>query len=562
MTHAHQKHIFTTRITEDSQVLVISIETMTSYHPVSTSLIFLFAFLLLLITTSPTDSSSSSLSSSSEREHEDTTTTTTTDVVHLEPWQQCNIFLAPSLLSSPSRKNMMMGWGVFAGRSFEKDEIVDMAPLILPMVQGAPQVVNSILDEYAYGYRRIHFDPKKTTMDYMLGVFLGMTMFYNHHPSSHNVQYTTFGREPAPDVPNASNAVGFRARRAIQAGEELFSYYQAGGGGGGGSETEKTDEWFRVRRIPLMDPSDNLNNNNNNNNARYNVSTTTTNPYCSKMISGIGRPTWEDRILPMLPPRNVVGFFLKNSDLLPPWDVGLGNARAKVFIPSGERIEVAIGLLMSKSKQIDGTILAPIAFSYSKDMLQQHQDPQNQQVLERLVQQNKIQLQYQGKDTDWERINLLLDDSNGNAVVGRLEDIAIFPAAGNIGMVRRVGGGGDGVGKNPQNANCKLVISESLTNNILMMEEESNNNDSSPISPSASVVLELIATQDIHTGDVLLLDLPRGGTKLERQLLKMELDRTGLPYQDGFFNDDDNDNPKYHHQPSHHHHHPQKNDDL
>jgi hypothetical protein len=198
--------------------------------------------------------------------------------------------------------------------------------------------------------------------------------------------------------------------------------------------------------------------------------------------------------MPMLPPRHVVGFYL-NSSNLPPWDAGFGDARAKVDIAKGERIELAIGLVLSQ-KQLQGSILAPIAFAY------QDLQPDHQQSLANLRQLDQLRLQYQGKDTDWQRIDLL-DES--------LEDVAIFPAAGNIGMVRRVGA--------YETRNCRLVIPELESND------------------SAGVFLELIATQDITTGDVLLLNLPVGGTRAERQQLKKELQLTGMPYYDGLFDD-------------------------
>lgn len=387
------------------------------------------------------------------------------------------MFLAPSL-------SLSMGWGVFAGRSFEKDEIVDISPLILPMPHSSPQVVNSVLDDYVYGYRRLHFhNQKPPEIEKLLGVFLGMTMFHNHHPSNYNLEYTTFGREPAPDVPNASNAVGFRARRFIQAGEELFSHY---------GENKETDEWFHVRRIPLRAPEVNQ---------TFPLSQAT--GYCSKIFSGIGRNTWENRIMPILPPRHVVGFFINSFNRLPPWDAGLGDARAKVDIAKGERIELAIGLVMSQ-EQLKGSILAPVAIAY------QDLTPAHRESLGKLRQLDQLRLQYQGKATDWRRIDSLQRQELS------LEDIAIFPAAGNIGMVRRMG-------PNDERSltNCQLVIPEIRSND------------------SAGVVLELIATKSIATGEVLLLDLPNGGTQAERRLLKKELALIGMPFHDGIFAEDE-----------------------
>ncbi|CAJ1968613.1 unnamed protein product [Cylindrotheca closterium] len=364
-----------------------------------------------------------------------------------------------------------MGWGVFAGRSFQEGEIVDLASLILPMPKPSPQVENSVLDDYIYGYHRVHFTPE-IRLEEMLGVLTGMSMIFNSHPTEPNLEYTAFGREPALDVPNASNAVGFRAKRFIRAGEELFSHYG----------NKENNDWFEIRRIPLRYPETSQ---------TMPLSKDILEEYCSKVNSGIGRPTWEGRILPILPPKEVVGFHLDPS-YLPPWDAGYQEARAKVDIVSGQRIEISTGLLMSQ-KLLQGSILEPIAVSY------QDLAPTDRARLLDLRKRGQLQLQYQGPDTKWHRVDLL-EGSN-------LEDIAIFPASGSIGMIRRVA-------EQQQNGitNCRMLISA----------KEGND--------SAGVLLELVATKNIAAGEVLVLSLPSATESKTYQSLVNEIKVTGMPF--------------------------------
>lgn len=379
-----------------------------------------------------------------------------------EAWQSCSTFLAPSLTTS-------MGWGVFAARSFQEGEIVDMSSLILPMPKPSPQVENSILDDYVYGYHRVHFTPE-IRLEEMLGVLIGMSMIFNSHPTEPNLEYTTFGREPARDVPNASNAVGFRAKRFIRAGEELFSHYG----------NKENNVWFEIRRIPVEYPETS---------EIMPLNKDILEAYCSKAYSGIGRPTWEGRILPMLPPREVVGFYLDPS-YLPPWDAGYHEAKAKVDILNGERIEISIGLLISR-ELLKGSILEPIAIPYQDLSLN------DQARLLDLREQGRLKLQYQGPDTKWHRIDLL-QGSN-------LEDVAIFPASGSIGMMRRV------ADESGVEANSR----------IMMSKEEGND--------SAGVLLELIATRDIASGETLVLALPASTSDKTARRLVQAIEATGMP---------------------------------
>ena len=90
-------------------------------------------------------------------------------------------------------------------------------------------------------------------------------------------------------------------------------------------------------------------------------------------------------------------------------------------------------------------------------------------------------------------------------------------------MVRRVG--------KSSRSNCRLEIPT----------------DIKPRGERSGVFLELIATRDIMTGQVLLLDLPPPSSaslmagnskKKEEELLKQELKLVGMPYDDNFFVDE------------------------
>jgi SET domain-containing protein len=75
-----------------------------------------------------------------------------------------------------------VGWGVFAARDLEEYEIIEFAPLFLPMEHTLPVIKHSVLDDYHYSYRR--------GQQALSLVALGMTLFYNHDREP-NVQYTS-----------------------------------------------------------------------------------------------------------------------------------------------------------------------------------------------------------------------------------------------------------------------------------------------------------------------------------------------------------------------------------
>ena len=388
-----------------------------------------------------------------------------------EKWQQCSTFLAPSTL----------GWGVFAARPFAPNEIVEIAPLVLPMHPDAPVIKNSALDDYVYGFWRF----TGNELIELLGAMLGMTMFLNHH-SEPNVQFTTFGREPAPDAPNATIALGFKAKRYIQEGEELFSTYGEGDGG---------QRWFRRRGLELYSlPKSQTQ-------IPKKLLPNKTSDYCSHIVAGPGLPAWELGVLSIIPKGLDVGFWMDTARL-PPQNAAFGNAFAKHAISKGNRIEITPALVMSRSL-VDGSIVGAVVFRW-EDLT-----PENQQALRKLRQRRQLFLQFQ----DYEHTNWKFSDGFQS-----FEDTVLFPAAGNIGMVRRVG-------RNKKaNSNCRLKIHSAGDAN------------------SIGVTLELVATKDIDQGEILRLNLPSTSSPEELDLFHREMKLTGQHYGSEFRIDSKNIN--------------------
>ena len=143
-------------------------------------------------------------------------------------WQQTHLYLAPS----PGT-----GWGVYAGRSFSKGEIVEMAPMLLRFPINSRLLKQTVLDNYHYEYWA--WDGNKHTE--CTNLSFGFSLLYNHAPN-HNIKYYKFGDEPDVQEPGRSVGMGYYAMRDIQKGEELVCSY--------GDET-----WFRQRGMEMIDLS-------------------------------------------------------------------------------------------------------------------------------------------------------------------------------------------------------------------------------------------------------------------------------------------------------------------
>ena len=386
-----------------------------------------------------------------------------------QPWQACDVFLAPSTI----------GWGVFAARAFDPGEIVDVAPLFLPVEphQGSSIIQQTALDNYIYGYWR--FNTENQELLKLDVILLGTSMFYNHHNTEHNLEYTTLSREPAPDVPHARNALGFVANRHIQAGDELYSSYGKDDGG---------TEWFTRRGLDML-VSDKRN-------CRIspNELPQKREAYCSNIYAGMGWPAWKAGVLSILPPPETLPFWTDGNRFAPK-DAGVGNAFAKRSISIGERIEIGPGMIMSR-KFVDGTALAPLVFGWED--LNGHQ----RAALKTLRDDGLLTLQFQKDSTD--RKNRVKIDGFKS-----FQDTVIFPVAGNIGMLRRVGSGDFG-----DDSNCRLEVHSNVKEG------------------GVGVTLEVIASENIKAGDILKLDMPPRGSWEEIEEFLNMLKMTGQPYHD------------------------------
>jgi hypothetical protein len=182
---------------------------------------------------------------------------------------------------------------------------VDLTHLIIPMSKQSLKANN--LYDYAYG------------QDGVTAILFGMHMFYNHHPNP-NLQVTYFAENMTPDRP-----LGFVATRSIPAGEQLFTTYDDQVGG---------QAWFDTRGLEMQRPKESkigpedL--------VRYQTD------YCSKIYAWVGMPTWSNQIRNMLPMA-----FWTHQLRLAPFDAGFADAKGKVKMHQGDRIEISIGLMLS-----------------------------------------------------------------------------------------------------------------------------------------------------------------------------------------------------------------------
>ncbi|OEU11474.1 hypothetical protein FRACYDRAFT_245320 [Fragilariopsis cylindrus CCMP1102] len=412
-------------------------------------------------------------------------------------WQRCSVFIAPSLPmttdNDTNNTKFNFNWGVYANRKFSKGDIVDISPLTLPVPDGSNTIERSVLNDYVYGYWRVVFQPpnakantntknnknnkRRPSIDKLYSVLFGPDMFYNHHPTTPNVEFTTFGREPdlsssSISLKNAMNIQGFVALRTIERGEELFTSYNGKEDGGAA--------WFQRRGLKMVTPPESKS---------KSLSTffdLYSNQYCSKIYAGVGRPSWEDRLLPILPPKQNYNLPFSIEDIqLPKFDAGLWDAKTKINnIKQGDRLEISTALVLSL-EFTRKTSLMPLVYTW-QDLHQEHRS-----ALQRLAHpddnnndHNELRLQYQGPDTNWMPMNNFTTRTTGTGAgaIPNYDDLVLFPVA-------------------------------------------------------VGVTIELIAMEDIRmAGTDLIVDVYESvATPFEYQLLYRELKLTGQPYNKQIF---------------------------
>ena len=152
------------------------------------------------------------------------------------------------------------GWGVFAGKDFNRGEIVLMAPMFLRFIPSSsspnnnsqnhgdyddddyddddcPVLQATVLNHYHYEYWA-WVDGVTHERQYQLS--FGYMLYFNHSSFRSNIRYCHFGKEPDLDNPSNSVGLGYYALRDIWKGEELLTDY-------GGPE------WFSGRGIELVE---------------------------------------------------------------------------------------------------------------------------------------------------------------------------------------------------------------------------------------------------------------------------------------------------------------------
>ena len=211
--------------------------------------------------------------------------------------------------------------------------------------------------------------------------------------------------------------------------------------------------------------------------------------YCSKVYSGIGYPTWGDMYRRSLS---------SHRDQLAPFDAGFADAKAKTDISAGERIEIAKALIVP-AESVNATTLAATGISW---------DDMTEAMKAQLAEMRKNDQFILAKQTvSIEDKTVVHEDS-----FKKFDDVVILPMAGNIGAVRRVGD----VATEGE-SNCELKIH--------------------PSTDKGSVLLQLVATKDISVEEVLKLDIPRGGSILERNMLLQVLHHSQRPFYFNIFVD-------------------------
>jgi hypothetical protein len=374
------------------------------------------------------------------------------------------------------------GWGVFANRSFRKNEIVEIAPLFLTM-EHSEGFQTTVLGDYFHGLEQGR-----------VAIGFGFTLFYNHHPTHPNVQWSSFwptSSETQPVVVQIhSRAVGFVAVTDISKGEELFCSY--------GEDSGKA--WFKARGIQISASTTTKQN-------RRNANDNGKKQFCSHVHSGMGQPGWARVQEPFVTLEHAFPYTLDPSKRL--YSNDHPTAIAKTTVSEGTLLEVAPALTLAASK-IRNSILAPFGIFWEDLTLAQ------QASLQVLRYTGTLTLRESSGENSRSLVRRDVLDSYG------LENVVILPVGGNIGMVQRF----------PYQhaagvvANCRLEVTAAASDERTLRQDDDDVNVG-----NAGIVLQLIATRTIQAGEELIMNVPITSTGparlLELGLLLEEFNTSG-----------------------------------
>jgi uncharacterized protein len=417
----------------------------------------------------------------------------------LKSWQENWLYLAPSKHGT--------GWGVFAAKSFDKGDIIEVAPLFLRFAEEEPLMKESILDNYHYEYWK--WDGYGHVAHTVLS--FGYTLFYNHGEEQ-NIKYFKWGDDPTLHNPEFVAAVGYYAKRDIAVGEELLCTY-------GGSS------WFEQRELYMVDPTVT----NNNHNDTTNIRTTTslpndndnerwgeenTNPnengaaqqqqqlwvedeewrelYTSKIYSGFGKTNFKALLQSLFDDKSKRKYDMKSyyKTRVAPFEAGYRNSRAKVTIDrEGTLLEIAPALIVAK-EIVCNTLLEPIALFWN-DLDPSSLDEEGSYFAE------SLRILYKNNATQWlPRYKKLRRD----------EATALLPLGGSLALLDRT------TSDNPNDYNCRLEG---------IMPDRSNEH---------AFTIRIVSTKSIEMGERLVLKMGGISSSIKtRQNLWVELVETGQP---------------------------------
>lgn len=370
---------------------------------------------------------------------------------------------------APSRNGY--GWGVFASRSFQEGDIVDVTPMFLRVdLEGNRLKVlkDTALNDYHYEYWA--WDGFRARSSQYSMIAFGMTLYYNHQstpsPANQtasntpvkgvgpNIEQRKIGQEPDMEFPDRAVAIVYYALRDIKRGEELLVDY-------GGSV------WFQERGIEEIvssnthgDTTDELLTHQESvhqqkvHDAMQQLSGKIfagyhQQAYCWVMESvedysslDSTSPYRLDTILPYLPNEKAC----------------FGSVTAMKRIERGETIEYVPALLLP-SKLMHSTLLEPLVFSWDDfDALAQNSDS----ILPR---PDWVNVQYQDDSSEY--------STSSSKIRIPTEESVVFVLAGRISMMART---------------CDKDLG--LHNAVLHVEEDPYNQDGYCVRAVASRMIE------------------------------------------------------------------------
>ena len=137
------------------------------------------------------------------------------------------------------KESLGRGRGVFAGRDFAEDEVIEVCPVIVVPGDQQRPIELTILGHYIFNWRRksAPFPPDQVA----IGVFLGYGGLYNHSPAA-NAAWEN-------DVDE--NVVHFFALRPIATGEEIMINYGRGAYRPGSVDAPPWWSSYRLRNSAL-----------------------------------------------------------------------------------------------------------------------------------------------------------------------------------------------------------------------------------------------------------------------------------------------------------------------